>query len=136
MKKKVLFSIIVVLVFVLVGVGIYMFFFRNDDTVGTFKLEDYSNRIEDYNNIFPEDKKPEPLGRIDSAEVAKEKAEAILIEIYGESAEKEKPYTVSFDEQNQVWKVQGTYPKNREGGAAHILIQKADGKVLAIWNFK
>ena len=136
MKKKVLLSIIVVLVFVLVGVGIYMFFFRNDDTVGTFKLEDYSSRIEDYNNIFPEDKKPEPLGRIDSAEVAKEKAEAILIEVYGESAEKKKPYTVSFDEQNQVWKVQGTLPKNWEGGVPFMLIQKSDGKVLAIWNYK
>ena len=136
MKKKVLFSIIVVLVFVLVGVGIYMFFFRNDDTVGTFKLEDYSSRIEDYNNIFPEDKKPEPLGRIGSAEVAKEKAEAVLIEIYGEAAENRKPYCVSFDEQNQVWLVQETLPENMLGGAAHILIQKADGEVLAIWNYK
>jgi len=37
-----------------------------------------------------------------------------------------------MDRQHKVWLVQGTLPENILGGAANILIQKADGKVLAV----
>ena len=59
-----------------------------------------------------------------------------MIEIYGESVKNKKPYNVSFDEQNQVWMIQGTLPKNWDGGVPHILIQKSDGRILAIWHDK
>lgn len=134
MKKKLLCGIVIALAILFIGGGIYMVLLKkteskNTDTVGTFKLKDYSYYIEN----FPSDK---VLGSINSAQTAKENAEVIWVEIYGESTKEKKPYEVSFDDENQVWFVQGTLPKNWDGGVPHILIQKADGTVLAVWHDK
>ena len=144
MKKKfLLFSIIAVLIITLVGCGVNMIFkigtSKNEDRVGTFNLDDYSNMIDWYveNKYFPKENVPESLGFIDSPQVAKEKGVAVLKEIYGEESLKdEEPFTVAFDEKNQAWLIQGTLPDNMEGGVAHIIIQKSDGKVVAIWHDK
>ena len=44
-----------------------------------------------------------------------------------------KPYVVSYDDVNEVFHVHGTSWK---GNVPHILIRKADGKVLAVWHTK
>lgn len=113
-----------------------MAFFKKPNViekVGTFKLTDYNCFIEE----FPSEK---VLGSVDSAQLAKEKAEVIWIETYGESIKEKKPYEVSFDEENDVWLITGSMPKNLfgniKGGVPYILIQKADGKVLAVWHDK
>ncbi|MDR0889999.1 MAG: YbbC/YhhH family protein [Oscillospiraceae bacterium] len=132
MKKRLLFWIGIVLIIALVGGSIFMFVFRTIKTteaVGTFKLTDYSFYIENFPSEIV-------LGTIDSAQSAKEKAEEIWIEIYGDTAKNKKPYIVSFDELNQVWMVQGTLPNNWVGGVPYIIFRKADGKVLAVWHDK
>jgi len=43
---------------------------------------------------------------------------------------------VLFDEESETWLVHGTLPKNTIGGVPYILIQKSDGKVLAVWHTK
>ncbi len=106
-----------------------MFFFKKEETIGIFRLSDYSDPIE----RFPSEK---ILGPINSSQVAKKEAEVVWMEIYGESIKTKKPYEVLFDEANQVWLVQGTLPKNIDGGVPYMLIQKLDGKVLAIWHDK
>ena len=129
MNKKYFFGIAIVLIIALVGGGVYMIFLKKTETVDSFKLTDYSDFIE----RFPSEK---ILGSIDSAQTVKEKAETIWLDIYGNSVKDKKPYNVFFDEQNQVWLVQGTLQKNCDGGVPHILIQKSDGKVLAVWHSK
>lgn len=97
--------------------------------VDGFRLTDYS----DYIAEFPSEK---VLGTIDSLQKAKEEAEIIWLEVYGDSVKDMKPYIVSYDEESQVWLVQGTLKKNHDGGVPCILIQKSDGKVLAVWHGK
>lgn len=164
MKKKfLLFSIIAVLIITLIGIGVNMFFFKKDsmfkasatpekfkktiavenvkedDTIGTFNLDEFGDEIDWYvgNEYFSKEDVPESLGFIDSPQTAKEKAKTVFLKIYGEKTViNRKPFSVSFDEENQVWLVQGTLPDNMEGGAPHILIRKSDGKVIAVWNYK
>jgi|GEM_PF-818592 len=149
MKKQFLIGIIAVLMSAFIGVCVYMVFFKkadtlapvkeDDDTVGTFKLEWYSRQIDWYvgNEYFQKEDVPGPLGFIDSPQTAKEKGVAVLKEIYGEETLKdEEPFGIAFDEKNQVWLIQGTLPDNMEGGVAHIIIQKSDGKVIAVWHDK
>ena len=136
MKKKLIFGIAIALIIVLVGGGVYMAFFKKTEAVGTFNLENYNDIIEYYENNFPTEKVPEALGFVDSEKTAKGKLETVWIEIYGKSIKNKKPYNVSFDNENQVWLVQGSLPRNWDGGVPHILIQKSDGKVLAVWHDK
>jgi len=91
-----------------------------------FNLEDYQYQQE----VFPNDK---VLGTIENAEIAKEKSENVWIGIYGENVLNKKPYVVSYDDVNEVFHVHGTSWK---GNVPHILIRKADGKVLAVWHTK
>ena len=127
MKKKV--SIVFCAVaLLLIGVIIVMLFANKTPKIKNFDV-DYSYYISEFSSN-------EVLGKIDNAEIAKEKAESIWRGIYGESIKNEKPYQVFFDATNEVWLVSGTMPRNQKGGVANILIQKSDGKVLAVWHDK
>jgi|GEM_PF-1883909 len=104
------------------------------DNVDSFSLAEYNYYIEN----FPLDR---IVGFIDSSEDAIREAESIWIELFGEKVKKQRPYKVSFDEENQVWLVEGTlhqpdaYPNVVVlGGVAYLLIQKSDGRVLAVWH--
>ena len=106
-------------------------------SAGTFSLEDYEYYIENY----PVESNLNPLGSIDSYKIAEEKAELVFFEVYGEEKVKKlRPYEVSFDKKNQVWLVRGNYNKFLDNysfalgdGLPNILIQKANGKILAVW---
>lgn len=126
MKKTLL---ICCVVFILSLVGVAMLIFNPSIKVGHFEIATYSRYIDE----FPSEK---ILGEISNERSAKEKAESLFREIYGDSIKTKKPFTVSFDEKSQVWLVQGTLSKNHDGGVPHILIQKSDGKVLAVWHDK
>ena len=134
MKKNII--IIIVIIFIIIpAVGIiYITLFKNNETTGSFELADYNEYISHYNAYFPAEEKKEPVGYIGSPEDAKKAAEAIWKEIYGKSITTKKPYKTFFDEENQVWLVRGTVLFT-EGGP-HILIQKSDGKILAVWHDK
>ena len=99
-------------------------------------LDEESFDISEYDDIiarFPSDK---ILGPVDSQEDAKEQALTVWTEIYGEEVDNERPIVVLFDEESETWLVHGTLPKNTIGGVPYILIQKSDGKVLAVWHTK
>lgn len=97
--------------------------------IGKFNISEYSEVVIQ----FSSDK---IVGTVQDVETAKEKAESIWIELYGDEVKEKKPYIVLFDELNEVWLVQGSLPENKFGGVPYILIQKSDGKVLAVWHDK
>ena len=101
-----------------------------DHRVFDFSLDDYSGHVdayrEDHDRLY---------GTIETAEDARAVADRILQEEYrakGYYAGTSKPLTVSFDEENQAWLVQATKHIFVKAGV-HILLNKEDGRVLAIW---
>ncbi|MDR1564013.1 MAG: YbbC/YhhH family protein [Oscillospiraceae bacterium] len=131
MKKTIIIiaSIILALILAISGV-IFIPRFIEAAHVGTFTLSDYSHFMEGFES-------ERVLGATDTAKDARQKAEKVFVEIYGKSVKEEKPFLVAFDEESQVWLVSGNWPpKGSKGGAAKILIQKSDGKVLAVWHEK
>ncbi len=62
-------------------------------------------------------------------------AKAAWYPLYGkDNIEKEKPYRVS--QSRRYWYVEGTLKEGCEGGTAHIIIRKTDGKVMMVWHEK
>ena len=134
------FFIIGIIMALLVGGGFFMTNIDKTPDVDYFHVEDYEYFV----NQFPSDR---VLGPIDSAEMAKEKAEFVWIEIYGYEVQDKKPYKILYDKENRIWMVQGELnlnflTDNKEliipafGGVPYIIIQEWDGKVLAVWHDK
>lgn len=62
-------------------------------------------------------------------------AKAAWYPLYGkEHIEREKPFRVT--EYIKYWTVEGSLPEGHEGGTAHIVIRKSDGKVMKVWHEK
>ena len=119
--------VFVLLLVVIVIVGVALLW--NVQRISYFTLNEYDDVIAN----FPSDKL---LGPVTSAKEAKEKAEAVWLEVYGDEVKKEKPYSVAYDENTGTWLVQGHLPWYMVGGVANILIQESDGSVLAVWHEK
>ncbi|MDR0812420.1 MAG: YbbC/YhhH family protein [Oscillospiraceae bacterium] len=134
MKKKILIPIIIISILAIVGALACLAYFQKANTVGTITLSDYNELIGFCNNRPITEEFTEPFGSVGSVKEAKKLAESIWIELFGDSVTKKKPYRVFYDDINQVWLVQGTV--FFMGGGPNILIQKSDGKVLAIWQYK
>jgi hypothetical protein len=129
MIKKVIIICFILLAVLLGGVVIIFNGFEREK-VKLFNLNDepyYLQAIQD----FPSNKF---LGEILTAEEAKQKAVEEWVSLFGDKIKDEKPYQVFFDEKNDIWLVKGFLPKGWKGGVAYILIQKSDGKILAIWH--
>ena len=118
-----------ILFFLMIGASIFIPNETADIPIKSFSFEDYK----EYILVRPNTE----YGYIASAEEAKNAAEKIWTEIYGEECVKRhKPYEVSFDEASEIWLVMGTLPKYTVGGVPGILIQKNDGKVIGVWHWK
>ena len=131
MKKKTIVIICAIILFI--GGVVAILLFNQKPKVGQFNFDEYSNYIIDFpSNIV--------LGPVNNAESAKDKAQSVWLQLYGESIKDEKPYQVFFDESNEMWLVTGSMPKclfdTTKGGVANIIIRKSDGKVLAVWHDK
>ena len=120
---------IALLIVLLIGVVICMFIFINKNRIRTFSLEEYKESIE----LFPSD---EVLGETLTAKNAVEKAEILWLGKYGESVKKDKPYKIYYDKISETWLIKGTLPFYMRGGVPYVIIQKSDGKVLAVWHDK
>ena len=128
MKRKRLFIVILVLM-VMAIVILTIVHYNNINKVESFVLSDYEQIISD----FPSN---QVLGAIADNKKAKQMAEEVWEEIYGDEVKKEKPYKVFFDSVEEVWLVKSSLKPHMVGGTAGILIQKSDGKVLAVWHEK
>lgn len=110
--------------------GWLLFIIIQNHIAGDFSVSDYQQYI----IYFPSDR---VVGPVDDVKTAKEKAEIVWIEVYGEKIRKENwAYKVYFDEESKIWMVTGLLPRIVKGGVPNILIQKEDGKVLAVWHGK
>ena len=62
-------------------------------------------------------------------------AKAAWYPLYGkEKIEREKPFRAT--EYIKYWAVEGSLPEGHDGGTAHIVIRKSDGKVMKVWHEK
>ncbi len=112
---------------------IYCLFFRGSDTVNEYMLGsiyDYPFLIE--SKFFPDN------GCVPDANTAVKIADAVLLSIYDEEINDEKPYIVTYDSELSLWIIEGQLPNDPDlfGGVAYIAIQKSDGKVLYITHTK
>ncbi|MBO5076339.1 MAG: hypothetical protein J5584_01930 [Clostridia bacterium] len=130
MKKAV---IVILAVAVLAAVGASVILIAYDQSVFSkvrpFDVDDYQEFID----TFPSN---ECLGKISGKADAVKKAETVFIKIYGKQVKKERPYQIFYDEEAEVWLVQGSLPSYKIGGVANIIIENDTGKVLAVWHEK
>ena len=130
MKKKTVKNMVIFMSMILIGGIIFVITLCNDSKVDAFDLSDFQYEIQEY-------KSDKILGTTENRSEAKKKAVQIWCEIYGNDIKKKKTYKVFFDEAEDVWLIKGSMlSKNMVGGVPYILIQKSDGKVLAIWHDK
>jgi hypothetical protein len=107
--------------------------------------------LEDYNDLISSNSSDKKVGITLTGTDAMEKAKTVWLELYKkERIEKSFPYCrVSFDYQNEVWLVEFTPSFDNlnnnsdadssmrivyRGQGLGILVQKSDGKVLAVWD--
>lgn len=125
MKKRYV-IVLVILVVLLLAAGTACW--SHVSAVRSFDLADYAQFME----AFPDERVVQPIA---SAGDAKSAAEAVWLEVYGDTVLDEKPYRIFRDENNDAWFVTGSVPFHHNGGAACILL-KDDGQVLAVWHEK
>ena len=63
-------------------------------------------------------------------------AEAVWKSIYEDEIYDSTPFVAEYDEEYDLWHVQGSLPDNYLGGVPHILINKNDGTILSVWHTK
>ena len=129
MKKRII-GIICFIVIVALVVGIAVYIVYENNKVKPFSLNNNRYFLASINE-FPSDKY---LGAVLTPEEAKEHAVKEWVALFGEKIYKKKPFRVFFDEETNVWLVEGSLPRGHKGGVPYILIQKNDGKILAIWH--
>ena len=74
-------------------------------------------------------------GFVPDAATAKRIAEAVWLPIYGKKVLSEKPYQATLNSKG-VWVVEGSLPKDIDGGVAYIEISKRDGRILEVTHGK
>jgi hypothetical protein len=132
MKKIIITAIIVI---VILNIAAYLIVIKdNQDENSDSSISYQEGNLLDY-STFLSDSIP-INGYVPDAIAAQKIAEAILYPIYGKDIKDKKPFLVKFDEENQVWIIEGQLPKNRDGGVPYVIIQKSDGKILAVWHSK
>ena len=74
---------------------------------------------------------------IPNEKIALKVSTEILQSVYGKDNIKDiKPFKVIFDSEYDVWVVSGTLKPNTVGGVPTIIMQKRDGKIIAITHTK
>ncbi|MCI1188077.1 YbbC/YhhH family protein [Hymenobacter sp. DH14] len=74
-------------------------------------------------------------GFVPDAATAKRIAEVVWLPIYGKKVLSEKPYQATLNSKG-VWVVEGSLPKDMDGGVAYIEISKRDGRILEVTHGK
>jgi len=138
--KKIFFVPVLFIIFCLVACGninekgdVQMTTIKKEGVQPAGNNENIEKLLEKYevgNNIAPK------YDLVKDKETAINIAEEILLPIYGKDINDKKPFEATYDEEFKVWIVSGTLGKNFIGGVPNVIIQKSDGKVLAVWHTK
>ena len=131
-KKVQLIDAIVIFISILIFSRLFVCIY-NSNQVKSFSIHEYEEEITDFSSekIFGYTRK---MGEIANSHVAKEYAQEIWIEVYGENVKDKKPYKVYWDNENNVWLVTGTLKKHWLSGVPHIIFSKNDGEIIAVWH--
>lgn len=72
---------------------------------------------------------------VDTAMDVAASVEEIWIELFGEDTIKQRPYHVSYDDNNKLWMLRGddSYLRGGFGGVVYAIVSKETGELLAIW---
>lgn len=109
---------------------VQMTLIKNESVQPNDNLDKLTEKYEIGNNIVPK------FEIVKDKETAIKLAEDILLPIYGNEINDKKPFEATYDEEFKAWVVSGTLGKNFIGGVPNVIIQKSDGKVLAVWYTK
>lgn len=105
---------------------------NRNNTFESGNIAEYAEYIKD--SYIPSD------GFVPDSNTAQRIAENILLPIYGKSINNNKPFIVKYDEKSQVWIVEGQLKESlvgsKGGGVPYVIIQKSDGKIIAVWHDK
>jgi len=71
-------------------------------------------------------------GFVQTEETAIRIAEAVWLEIYGESIYTKQPFIAKYNFIAGYWEVEGSLPINMVGGVPYAHIRKKDGKILYV----
>jgi hypothetical protein len=137
-KKNIIFVFVAIaLIIVLVVLTINHYCMKKPETSQNIENKIHSFDLTTYSYELEKFKSDKYVDKYSNADDVRTEAEKIWVEIYGDDVIEQKPYEVSFDEDNNVWLVNGVFhEKNAFGGVAYILIEKDTGKVLAVWHTK
>lgn len=106
---------------------------KYEKEIGEFKLEDYRHLLEQ----FPRE---EVIGEIRDIDMLVEETEKIWSRIYDCDLEEHQPYKISYDSENKVYLVEGSFKEptlgTTFGGVPYMLVEQETGKVLAVWHDK
>ena len=132
MKQKIFILLVIGVVVTVIGGGIVMLFYSNKPSIiGEFDSEKYKWEIENFS--FSKN-----VGQVNDANTAIEKAKELWIEKYstvnGQSYDpiKGRKCEVFFDRYNDCWLIKITLESNTIGSVPHAIIRK-DGTVIAVW---
>ncbi len=128
-KRKRILTVILFLFAMCIGGIVTAIVKSRSPDIQTFSVSEYQYYIDNFSaeNDF---------GAIADTKDLLKKAERVWIEKYGKRVKSQKPYQVLYDEKNGIWLVRGTLHADRMGGVAHVLVDNATGKVLAVWHDK
>ena len=123
-KRKIV--LIIVLVIGALFMGIELYNNHLDRNYSSFELNDYRHNYEEPYDSYVY------LGEIKTAAETRRKAEKLWKAVYGDWVVLNKPYSVSFDEDNRVWFVSSSFLFTTKSGP-YLLVQE-NGKVLCVWS--
>ena len=128
-KRKRILTVILFLFAMCIGGIVTAIVKSRSPDIQTFSVSEYQYYIDNFSaeNDF---------GAIADTKDLLKKAERVWTEKYGKRVKSQKPYQVLYDEKNGIWLVRGTLHADRMGGVAHVLVDNATGKVLAVWHDK
>jgi len=132
MKKKLKLVGLIIIVITLVNV---ISDIESHRINGVFNLAEYEIDIKQYNENFNKEKVPDTLVTAHTAKNARDIAQVVWLDIYGNHVLRMKPYKVYYDEDYEMWLVIGRFSLLSFGGEPYLLIRK-DGKIIAVWHTK
>ena len=128
-KRKATLAAVLILSVVCIGGIVTAIIKSRSPDIQTFSVSEYQYYIDNFSA-------EKDFGVIADTKDLLKKAERVWIEKYGKRVKSQKPYQVLYDEKNGIWLVRGTLHADRMGGVAHVLVDSATGKVLAVWHDK
>ncbi len=129
------FTIVLSLVILIALLTVMAISFSLKTQTGAFNLNDefVQEAIEYYE--LSKDSEPKYLEKYGNEKELCQSAHEIWLDMYGDDAVFQRPYTVLYDEQNDAWLIKGRLRHTIFSSEryAYIVVNGADGKLITLW---